>query len=482
MKPITAFTILKMVFAGQLLLTMHLYAQDWPMVDACKERTSWAELETQLGPPLKKTVVFSLDGTASGLSCCGDTLFVSVEHDPNMVVAFNARNGSELWHFEIPGTLGSVNVSPAVNDSIVLCGGQHGLGLYALDRYSGLEKWFKGIGTLYSKNPIIDNNRVYIVGDSLYCLNISDGSTIWAFSFSATVTPVVDSERVYVCGDRRLMALNKLNGEIVWQSDNSQKYYSSLTVDESFLYSCNNDSIIALDKVTGSLHWAYGIPGGKLPDFSTNAMAITDSFLCFSVWEDAHGKGEIHTLDIRNGHYRWHYTFDTTGAYSPVIANGMVYLISGRSYDLWGFDLNTGLDVFFDDSERFLKQPIVADGKLFVGAFGKVVAFENYAIGTDKMAAGLQRPPELLQNSPNPFRQSTSIRFHLLQPGHLDISVFDLTGRRVRTISATRYEAGTHTMTWDGTDDSHQRVPSGTYILRLTSNVIVRSHRMLLLE
>ena len=452
------------------------------MVNGCKERTSWAEGETELMPPLDKTIEFSLNGTASGISYFDNMLFVSVGCTPNRVVAFDTQDGSEIWHFEIPNTVGSVNVTPAVNDSLVLCGGQGGVGLYALDRLTGTEKWCKPVGTLYSNNPIIDSNLVYVVADSLYCLDIEDGATIWSFSLSGGISPAVDSSLVYICRNRDLFAFNKFGGEIAWQIKNSERYHNSVAVDENYVYTCNDDSIVALEKESGSVYWSYIIPDGQLPDLSTGAVAISDSFLCFSIWENSDKKGQLYTLDKTSGNYRWHFTFDTIGVYSPSIANGIVYVINWKAESVWGFDLNTGLAVFFDDSEKYLKECIVANGKLFVGTFGKVVAFEKYGTGTNPVPIARQKSTELLQNWPNPFNQSTSFEFHLDQSGHMNISVFDLTGKRVKTISDEKFEAGTHILSWDGTNERDQKVPSGIYILKLASEHIVRSGRMILLE
>lgn len=470
----------KMAFIICLFFTVHLNAQNWPMANGCRERTSWAEAENELLPPLEKRSEFSLDGNASGISFYENMLFVSVGGTPNRLVAFNPHNGSELWHFEIPNSLGSVNVTPAINDSLVLCGGQDGLGLYALDRLTGIEKWFKGVGTLYSNNPIIDSNRVYVVADSLYCLDINNGATIWSFSISAGLTPAVDSELVYICWYNKLIALHKLNGEIAWQIENSERYHNAVAVDENYVYTCNSDSIVALEKESGSVNWSYIIPDVQFPDLSAGAIAISDSFLCASIWENADKIGQLYTLNKITGDYRWHYTFNTIGVFSPSIANGIVYAINWKTESVWGFDLNTGQAVFFDDSERYLKECIIADGKLFVGTFGKVVTFENYGTGIDPIPLEKQTSPELFQNWPNPFKQSTSFQFSLIQPDDLNISVYDLSGKKVKTISDRKYEAGVYTLTWDGTNDRNQKVPPGIYILKLSNKHFIKSNRMIL--
>jgi hypothetical protein len=63
-----------------------------------------------------------------------------------------------------------------------------------------------------------------------------------------------------------------------------ERYHNSVALDEHYVYTCNNDSIIALEKETVNIYWFYEILEGELPDLSAGAIAIADSFLCFSVW------------------------------------------------------------------------------------------------------------------------------------------------------------------------------------------------------
>lgn len=70
--------------------------------------------------------------------------------------------------------------------------------------------------------------------------------------------------------------------------------------------------------------------------------------------------------------------------------------------------------------------------------------------------------------SPNPFSGSTAIRFDV--PAHVGsvvLEVYDLVGRRVRTVVDGPAERGRWTAEWDGRDGDGRRVPSGVYFLRL---------------
>ena len=71
--------------------------------------------------------------------------------------------------------------------------------------------------------------------------------------------------------------------------------------------------------------------------------------------------------------------------------------------------------------------------------------------GPDAVDAGnVPRMAFLAQNMPNPFGQTTSIRFGLPRTARGEIGVFDVQGRRVRSLVAGELEAGEHAVTWDG--------------------------------
>lgn len=68
---------------------------------------------------------------------------------------------------------------------------------------------------------------------------------------------------------------------------------------------------------------------------------------------------------------------------------------------------------------------------------------------------------------PTPFRKSTEISFQLPRPMLVDLSVFDVAGRRVRTLSRTLEPAGPHRVVWDGLDMEGRAVSPGVYMIRL---------------
>jgi hypothetical protein len=83
----------------------------------------------------------------------------------------------------------------------------------------------------------------------------------------------------------------------------------------------------------------------------------------------------------------------------------------------------------------------------------------------------------LAQNYPNPFNPSTHIRFTIVESGRVNLTVFDLLGRRVETVFDEYLAAGTHVATFDASG-----LPSGVYLYRLSVGEYELSRKMLLLR
>ena len=74
-----------------------------------------------------------------------------------------------------------------------------------------------------------------------------------------------------------------------------------------------------------------------------------------------------------------------------------------------------------------------------------------------------------LNISPNPFEYGTYIRYELQEKGRLNISVYSLSGRKVKTlIHSSGLPGETGKFYWDGHDAQGNALPAGTYIIRMT--------------
>jgi hypothetical protein len=83
----------------------------------------------------------------------------------------------------------------------------------------------------------------------------------------------------------------------------------------------------------------------------------------------------------------------------------------------------------------------------------------------------------LHQNHPNPFNPATEISFDLPVAKHVLINIYNITGQKVTTLADGYFEAGSHSVTWDGT-----RNASGVYFYRIQAGEFTETRKMTLLK
>jgi hypothetical protein len=80
---------------------------------------------------------------------------------------------------------------------------------------------------------------------------------------------------------------------------------------------------------------------------------------------------------------------------------------------------------------------------------------------------GLPQVFAMRQNRPNPFEAATLIQLDLPSADKVRLEIFDVRGRRVKTLVDGVLDAGEHPLTWSGHDDSGRIVPPGVYFYRV---------------
>jgi hypothetical protein len=88
----------------------------------------------------------------------------------------------------------------------------------------------------------------------------------------------------------------------------------------------------------------------------------------------------------------------------------------------------------------------------------------------------------LSQNYPNPFNPSTTIEYTLHRKEHVEITIYNLLGQKVRVLVDELKPAGVHRANWDGQDENGQYVASGIYLYRLENGDLGVSKKMVLLR
>ena len=89
---------------------------------------------------------------------------------------------------------------------------------------------------------------------------------------------------------------------------------------------------------------------------------------------------------------------------------------------------------------------------------------------------------ELTQNYPNPFNAGTVISWEMDSPSHVELTIFDVLGRRVRMLIEADSPAGFHSVNWDGENDAGAAMASGVYIYRISTDTHSATKRMVLIR
>jgi flagellar hook assembly protein FlgD len=75
----------------------------------------------------------------------------------------------------------------------------------------------------------------------------------------------------------------------------------------------------------------------------------------------------------------------------------------------------------------------------------------------------------VLQNYPNPFTDETTVEYSIAEDGNVSLEVFDALGQLVVTLAVGNREPATYTVAWNGRSSNGREVPSGVYVIRLTT-------------
>ncbi len=89
---------------------------------------------------------------------------------------------------------------------------------------------------------------------------------------------------------------------------------------------------------------------------------------------------------------------------------------------------------------------------------------------------------QLSQNYPNPFNPETSISFNLPVNAHVDLTIYNLKGQKVKTLINENKVKGRYTEAWNGTNQEGNKTASGIYFYKLTSGDQQIVRKMILIK
>ena len=111
------------------------------------------------------------------------------------------------------------------------------------------------------------------------------------------------------------------------------------------------------------------------------------------------------------------------------------------------------------------------------------ITFDSLLTGTDlNKIQRVIRTFTLSQNYPNPFNPTTTIKYNLPQSGNVEIKIYNIAGRLVKTFQKSHQNSGLHEVIWDGKNDYGNKVASGFYIYQAIFGQNIVSKKMLIIK
>jgi hypothetical protein len=135
--------------------------------------------------------------------------------------------------------------------------------------------------------------------------------------------------------------------------------------------------------------------------------------------------------------------------------------------NLWQFDGPPGSD-----------QELILDAFTFIPACPTPYCDDSPTTASPTAAVRGHLSPA----TPNPFNPTTTIRYSLPRASNVELVIFDLAGRPVRTLVRGFLRDGEYEVTWNGRNDEGVAVASGVYHYRLTAKGLDESRPMVLLR
>jgi len=282
-----------------LLACTLAWAADWPQWrgpnrDGVSPETGLLDSWPKGGPPLLWKIHGLGEGYAAAAVSGGRLYIQGQQGDEEFVLAFDSNTGKQLWRSQT-------------------------------GRQFRESRGYGPRGT-----PSVDGDRLYALAADgmLVCLETATGKRIWGFNivdrfhgqvlhWGISESPLVDGDRVIVtpgAAGAAVVALDKMNGKVLWTSQSDQAGYSSPVAFDVAgsrkVVVFTGEAAIGLDFNSGRLLWRYERVANRTADIATPIVHDGQIFLssdygtgCALLKVSAAGASEVYfNRDMRN-HY-----------------------------------------------------------------------------------------------------------------------------------------------------------------------------------
>ena len=404
-----------------------------------------------------------------------------------MLGLFSLAQGQE-WIVQESGTDVHLTGVSFVDSSTGWIVGQYGTLLHTDD---GGENWSpQESGTEFGLGDVefVNQDSGWAVGQWNLILFTSDGGITWtpqtdSGSGGFAAVDFVDSHCGWAVGAQDIEDISSepwvvrtTNSGTTWTTAYYHNVEASWYGDVSFSDRNNGWAVSSpegtLHTTDGGQHWESDFMAARY------GVKTIDSLHCWTVGFGPEAEGLWETTDgglswiHRDGSGRWT-NIDFGGTQSGVAVGSFV------DHTLHTSDGGmTWFAVPIDSSLQLNGLSVVDnDHAWIVTRFGVILSLNSSTSVGDGTPAGLSPQTYELFFYPNPFNSSTRLSYDIPDNTHINLSVYDLNGRLIRTLEDRVIPAGAHALNFDATN-----LPSGMYFVRLNTASFATTQKLLLLK
>jgi parallel beta-helix repeat protein len=305
-------------------------------------------------------------------------------------------------------------------------------------------------GGIYSRNssPVITNNNI---SDN----SVGGGYDQWFWGSGGGV--LCESSTVDISANRITGNDSYIRGGGISFYDSDGKMSANELVGNEAttaggIYLSNSDINIINNTLSGNSDGGIYCADNSSPAI-TNTILWADSG---DTWQEIPGTGNISAdplfRDPDNSDFHLMSTVCGDSADSPCIDTGDPFILDSL------LDCSWGLGTVLSD----------------MGAYG---GGDSVDVGIEEQLSPIPRSFALFQNYPNPFNPATTIKYDLPIASDVTIEIYDILGRKAKTLIQEKQQAGYHSIVWNAYGFS-----SGMYFYRIQAGDYIETKKMLLLK
>ncbi|MBI9039580.1 MAG: T9SS type A sorting domain-containing protein [Bacteroidales bacterium] len=185
----------------------------------------------------------------------------------------------------------------------------------------------------------------------------------------------------------------------------------------------------------------------SMPDILFNAMNNTNLIIFYNLGDFQLSEPQFIPLINYGESYRKSHCADFDG-------NGYNDIVTIRG---WGAPLPANVNIFFNDGKgNFVEDPV------------GIIETPN-----------LQLPTPNLHCYPNPFSEYLNFKFSIIKQNSVDLSVYDINGKHIKTITNKIYSPGKYKLKWNGKFKNGKEVKPDAYLIRLKNGNHIQTVRVI---